>query len=56
MSCLLAGLTTRYIEVEGEVYNALLSLIGDTLVLKRYAAVALFLYRVSTSAHLFSFS
>ncbi|MEW5306859.1 MAG: hypothetical protein WDW36_009297 [Sanguina aurantia] len=47
-------LTTHYVEVELEEYTALLSLIGDTLGLKRYIAEALFLYRyTATSADAF---
>mmetsp|Transcript_6260 Transcript_6260/g.13714 ORF Transcript_6260/g.13714 Transcript_6260/m.13714 type:complete len:422 (+) Transcript_6260:115-1380(+) len=36
-------LTQRYTEVEAEVFNALLSLIKDTAVLREYAAAALFI-------------
>ena len=41
-----AGLIQRYDEAEAEVYNALITLIRDTTVLREYAAAALFIMQV----------
>ena len=43
---LTAGLIQRYDEAEAEVYNALITLIRDTTVLREYAAAALFIMQV----------
>lgn len=40
-----ARLTARYTEIESEVYNALLTLIKDTAVLKQYAAAGFFIFQ-----------
>ena len=45
-----AGLAARYHEMEAEVFNALLTLISDTAVLRDYQAAALAIVQVSKLA------
>jgi hypothetical protein len=48
--CVHAGLAQRYAEVEAEVFNALLTLIRDTTVLREYAAAAIAILQVRCAA------